>query len=77
MQWAQKGVVVDNIACKADPSQTYCLYLPFSYDLSKTHPVLYAFDPQGKGAIPVGLLKGVAEKTWLYSSWLKQFKEWP
>ena len=62
LKWAQKGAITENIKCKLDPSQSYCLFLPANYDISKNYPTIYAFDPHGKGRIPVVLLKGIAEK---------------
>lgn len=62
LKWAQKGTVIENVACKNDPSQSYCLYLPKNYDAGKKYPTIYAFDPHGKGRIPVALLKNTAEK---------------
>jgi len=61
-KWAQKGVVVERVTCKSDPSQTYCLYLPSNYDFNKVYPAIYAFDPHGNGRIPVVLMKGIAEE---------------
>ncbi|RPH31342.1 MAG: hypothetical protein EHM93_14060 [Bacteroidales bacterium] len=62
LNWAQKGTITDNIKCKAEPNQSYCVYLPTSYDVSKSSPAIYAFDPQGKGRIPVALMKSIAER---------------
>lgn len=62
LKWAQKGVITDNIKCKTDPSQSYCIYLPANYDVNKNYPIIYAFDPHGKGRIPVTLMKDIAEK---------------
>lgn len=62
LKWAQKGTITDNVKCKSDPSQSYCIYLPSNYDVGKTYPVIYSFDPHGKGCIPVALMKNTAEK---------------
>ncbi len=61
-KWAQKGVVINKVVCKIDANQSYCLYLPTNYDINKTYPVIYAFDPHGNGGIPVALMKNAAEK---------------
>jgi hypothetical protein len=61
-KWVQKGTVVDKVTCKSDPGQSYCLYLPSTYDDRKSYPTIYAFDPHGKGRIPVVLMKNIAEK---------------
>lgn len=62
LKWAQKGVVVDKVVCKNDANQNYCLYLPTNYDINKSYPVIYAFDPHGNGHNPVALMKNIAEK---------------
>lgn len=62
MKWAKAGAIIDNIQCKSDPNQSYCIYLPSNYEISNKYPVIYAFDPHGKGRIPVALMKSIAEK---------------
>lgn len=57
-----KGVVVESVATLRDAKQTYALYLPTSYTPSKRWPVLYGFDPLGRGAIPVKLFSEAAER---------------
>lgn len=61
LKWAQKGKITDNIQCKIDPSLTYCVFIPKSYDVSKTYPTIYAFDPHGSGRIPANLMKSIAD----------------
>lgn len=61
LKWAQKGKITDNIQCKIDPSITYCVFIPTGYDVSKTYPTIYAFDPHGSGRIPVNLMKSIAD----------------
>ena len=41
---------------------SYSLYLPSSYSLAKRWPIVYLFDPVGRGQLPVGLYKDIAEK---------------
>jgi dienelactone hydrolase len=57
----EKGKTIE-VVCKNDASQSYAMYLPSSYSLNKTYPLIVAFDPQGKGAVPVNLYKELAEK---------------
>jgi dienelactone hydrolase len=57
-----RGEVVDNVVCKADPQQTYALYLPSRYTPEKKWAMLYAFDPVARGKLPVSLFKDAAEK---------------
>ena len=56
------GVVVPAVAEKADPSQTFALYLPSAYSPAKRWPVIYAFDWAGRGKVPAELLAPAAEK---------------
>jgi predicted esterase len=57
-----RGQIVDKIACKADPGQSYALYLPSSYSPSRTWPILFCFDPGARGRVPVGLFRAAAEQ---------------
>jgi hypothetical protein len=56
------GQVIDNVACKADTSIGYAMYLPKAYDITKTYPIIYAFDPHKTGKLPVTKYKELAEK---------------
>jgi tetratricopeptide (TPR) repeat protein len=58
----QRGSVIDKIVCKADSSQSYALYLPGEYSPQKKWPILFAFDPGGRGDIPLKHFKDAAEK---------------
>lgn len=58
----QPGALLPKITTTKDPHQSYALYLPTNYTAAKTWPVVYAFDPAARGALPVGLLKDSAEK---------------
>jgi len=57
-----RGKVIESVACKADPQQSYALYLPSGYAADKKWPMLYAFDPAARGKLPVTLFKDAAEK---------------
>ncbi|MEO7971589.1 MAG: dienelactone hydrolase family protein [bacterium] len=57
-----RGEVIESVACKADPQQSYALYLPSRYTPEKKWPMLYAFDPVARGKLPVSLFKEAAEK---------------
>ena len=39
------GTIIPVVVTKAEPDQTYALYLPSSYDPRRTWPVIYAFTP--------------------------------
>ncbi len=57
-----KGRIVERVVCRTDATQSYALYLPASYTPEKKFPILYAFDPGGRGARPVELFKDAAEQ---------------
>src|SRR2546423_1461269 len=57
-----KGQVIEKVAVRAQPAQSYALYLPSNYNQARKWPVLYAFDPVARGRIPVELFREAAEK---------------
>ncbi len=56
------GVVIPQQTCAAKPDQSYALYLPSHYTPDKRWPIIYAFDPDGRGNVPVELMKDAAER---------------
>lgn len=54
--------VMDTIVCIDDPGYSYALYLPPYYGDFKEWPVIYAFDPDARGRIPVERYKEAAER---------------
>ncbi len=56
------GQVIECLPSLRDPAQSCALYLPSGYVTGKRWPVLYAFDPRGRGAVPVRLFQEAAEK---------------
>lgn len=56
------GAITDKVVCQADPTQSYALYLPSGYTPQRNWPILYGFDPGGRGKQPVELFKDAAEK---------------
>jgi predicted esterase len=54
------GQIAD-VTCASDATQTYALYLPSAYTQSKPWPIIYLFDPAGRGRRPLDLYKDVAE----------------
>lgn len=56
------GVVHASVAVTADPTNSYALYLPSAYTPAKQWPLLLAFDPGGRGEVPVKLFHDAAEK---------------
>jgi dienelactone hydrolase len=47
---AALGAITPRIACAGDPRYSYALYLPKDYDPARPWPVLFVFDPRGRGA---------------------------
>jgi predicted esterase len=57
-----KGRILPQVACAADPTQTYALYIPTSFDPARLWPVLYCFDPGARGKAAVEHFQAAAEK---------------
>ena len=55
------GQIAD-VVCASDATQTYTLFLPLRYSEAKRWPIIYLFDPGGRGRRPVELYKDVAEQ---------------
>lgn len=56
-----KGQVIKRVVTRANPEQSYALYLPEAYDPAKQWPIVFAFDPGARGWVPVDLAKDAAE----------------
>jgi dienelactone hydrolase len=56
------AVLQENVASRVDPAQTYTLFLPSSYDPAKKHPLLFVFDPRGRGAPAAEIFREAAEE---------------
>jgi hypothetical protein len=56
----QVGKVIDSVVCKADPTQSYSLYIPIRGD-KQALPIIYFFDPHGDGALPLRKYRMLAE----------------
>jgi predicted esterase len=54
--------LVENVAARSDPSQTYTLFLPKLYDGRQPHPVLLVFDPRGRGTTAAEVFRDAAEE---------------
>ena len=53
---------VTEISALDDPTQSYWVYVPSRYTPTRTWPILYAFDPFGRGKVAVELYKNAAER---------------
>ncbi|MGH9459460.1 MAG: alpha/beta hydrolase [Thermoanaerobaculia bacterium] len=63
------GEIVDGIAARSDPTQTYAVYLPRRYDPEKRYPLLAVFDPRSRGAMAAELFRDAAEaRAWIVIS---------
>jgi predicted esterase len=56
------GVVIADVKCEADPSHSYALYLPRAFSPDRMWPVIFAFDPGGRGRTPVERYQAAAEQ---------------
>jgi len=54
------GKIIDTVICKADPTQSYALYIPQKGN-REALPVIYFFDPHGDGALPLNKYKSLSE----------------
>lgn len=52
---------IANVTCTADSTQSYALYLPSTYTTAKRWPIIYFFDPGGRGRRPLDLYKDIGE----------------
>ncbi len=57
------GVVIPRVACRAEPSLSYALYLPKGYREGGAWPVLFGFSPGGLGREPVDLFREAADRS--------------
>lgn len=57
-----RGTLVEHVSCPGDPTQTYTLYLPSTYQPSRTWPLLLVFDPGGRAARAAEVFRDAAER---------------
>ena len=55
------GRIQEEVTCRADPSQSYALYLPSSFDPERRWPALFLFDPGARGPAGVEAFRAAAE----------------
>ena len=58
----KRGEVTENITSASDPKQSYAVYLPSDYKLSKKWPALFLMDPRGRARVPLDRFVEVAER---------------
>jgi predicted peptidase len=56
-----RGMVHEKVTCRADPAQSYALYLPAALDPERRRPVLFLFDPGARGPMGVEAFREAAE----------------
>lgn len=57
----KRGAITPRVPCAGDPRFTYALYLPKDYDRGRSWPLLYVFDPRGRGVFGAELFAEAAE----------------
>ena len=57
-----RGVVIDDVKCAADATQSYALYLPSGYTPQKAWTLLIAFHPAARGRAMVETYQAAAEQ---------------
>lgn len=55
------GRMAERIFCADAPDHSYALYLPSGYSTDRKWPILYAFDAEARGALPVRRFRDAAE----------------
>src|SRR3954463_13010324 len=56
-----RGQVINKVTTLHDPAQNYALYLPSNYSPERKWPIIYVFEPDARGPLPVGLMQKEAE----------------
>ena len=60
-QELQRGVVIDDVKCLAEPAESYALYLPSTYSRERPWNLLIAFHPAARGRAMVEKYRAAAE----------------
>lgn len=56
------GKLIPKIVCATNEKQSYALYLPSSFSENRKWPIVYGFDPGGRGMVAVETIRAAAEK---------------
>lgn len=56
-----RGRIIESLACAADNTQSYVLYLPSNYTPDRPWPLILAFDPRARGLTAVERYQQAAE----------------
>ena len=57
-----KGAITENIVVSDSLKETLSLYLPSTFEVQKSWPVIFVFDMKGRGKASVSMLVNAAEK---------------
>ena len=64
-----RGRLIERVECAGDPTQTFTLYLPPGYTPDTRRPVLFVFDPRGRGTLAAEIFRPGAERFgWIIAS---------
>src|SRR5258708_25497503 len=55
------GTIIASVTCVSNPKQSYALYLPSAYSAARKWPILYVFDPFGRGQAAATVIQASAE----------------
>lgn len=58
----KKGLIMDSLSVNDTISETFSLYLPTHFDVSKPWPILFVFDMQGRGKQALSMFATEAEE---------------
>ena len=56
------GRLIEDVQCRDDDSQHYALYVPSTFESQRLWPVIFVFDPAGRGSTGVERYQAAAEK---------------
>lgn len=62
------GGITPRVVCASDPRFSYALYLPKDYAPGRSWPILYIYDPRGRGAFAAELFAEAAAAHGLLSA---------
>jgi tetratricopeptide (TPR) repeat protein len=51
-----------DLVIETDNSQSYAVYIPLRYDAARASPIIYCFDPMGRGSVAVERFRQAADK---------------
>lgn len=58
----KKGIIIDSIPLKDSISESFALYLPTNFEVTKKWPVVFVFDMKGRSKQVIGMFRHAAEE---------------